>query len=285
MNSRATIRVLTTTLPTYFLLTLIAATTILPALWMVLCSLHPPQAPLPSFSSVFSPQAWRPHNYWYVLTFPELPIWRFALNSAATSFGVIVFQLAICAPAAYAFARMRFPGRDALFAGFLVTMLVPPQVLIVPLFLIVQRLGWLDTYLGLIVPYQYISTAFGVFLLRQHFAAVPQSLLDAARLDGCGEWGAFWHVALPSCRAAVATVAAFAFVWSWTDFYWPLIATSSSNMRTLEVGLSAFKDAYGGGKWPLQMAAATLTLVPVLIFFLAMQRFFVRATVMSGVKE
>jgi multiple sugar transport system permease protein len=269
---------------TYLTLALIAATTALPLVWMVFTSLHPPMAQIPTLARLLAPEEWHFGNYAYVLTFPELPIWRFALNSVLVTLGVVAFQLALCCSAAFALSRLRFAGRDALFFLFVLTMMVPAQVLIVPLFTLVQKLGWLDTYTGLIVPYQYLSTAFGTFLLRQHFQAVPASLEDAARLDGCGDLRVLWHVILPSCRPALATVAAFAFIWTWGDFYWPLLATSSSEMRTLEVGLSIFRDSYGGTRWPLQMTAAVITLTPALLVFLAMQRFFVRGAVMSGIK-
>jgi len=227
---------------------------------------------------------WHPENYWYVLTFPELPVWRFAVNSVAVTVGVVLFQLTICSLAAFAFARLEFRGRNLLFFVYLLTMMVPAQVMIVPLFALVQRLGWLDSYAGLIFPYPYLSTAFGTFLLRQFFVTIPRSLDDAARLDGCGELGVLWHVILPSAKPALATVAAFAFIWTWTDFYWPTMATSSTDMRTLEAGLSIFRDAYGGMRWSLQMAAAVIVLAPVLAFFLVLQRYFVRGVVMSGVK-
>lgn len=227
---------------------------------------------------------WFFQNYSYVLTFPELPVWRFAVNTIAVTTGVVLFQLTLCSLAAFGFARLSFRGRDTLFFIFLITMMVPAQVLIVPLFVIVQNLGWLNTYLGLIVPYPYISTAFGTFLLRQAMLGIPRSLDDAGRLDGCGELRLLWHVILPSCRPALATVAALAFIWTWGDFYWPLLASSSMDMRTLEVGLSIFRDSYGGSRWPLQMTAAIIVLTPVLIVFLAMQRFFVRGVVTSGIK-
>lgn len=223
-------------------------------------------------------------NYGYVLSLPELPVLRFALNSVLTAAGVVLLQLALCTSAAYAFARLRFVGRELLFVCFLLTMMVPPQVLIVPLYRITAELGWLNTYAGLIFPYQYLSTGFGTFLLRQFFVTVPRALDDAARIDGCGELGVLWHVILPSSRAALATVAAFAFVWTWTEFYWPLLATSSMRMRTLETGLSVFRDSYAGTNWPLQMAAATVVVLPALGFFLLLQRYFVRGAVMSGVK-
>jgi multiple sugar transport system permease protein len=273
-----------TTIVHYLVLAAIAVTTITPFVWMVFTSLHPPGAQIPTMATLFRPPGWHFDNYSYVLTFGELPVWRFAVNSVVTTCGVVVFQLTLCSLAAYGFARLHFRGRDALFFVFLLTMMVPAQVLVVPLFAFVQRLGWLDTYAGLIIPYPYLSTAFGTFLLRQFFLTIPHSLDDAARLDGCGELRILWHVILPSARPALATVAAFAFIWTWGDFYWPLLATSSTNMRTLEVGLSVFSDAYSGTRWPLQMAAAVIVLTPVLIVFLAMQRFFVRGATMSGIK-
>lgn len=268
----------------YAALLLIAGITVVPLVWMVFTSLHPSNAQVPTMTTLFRPDGWHFENYAYVLTFGELPVWRFAINSCLVTAGVVFLQLVVCSLAGYGFARMSFRGRDGLFVAFLLTMMIPAQVLIVPLFMLVQRLGWLDTYLGLIVPYPYLSTAFGTFLLRQFFITIPMSLDDAARLDGCGDWGIFRHVILPLSKPALATVAAFAFIWTWTDFYWPMLATSSVNMRTLEVGLSVFKDAYATTRWPLQMAAAVIVLIPVLIFFLIMQRFFVRGVVLSGIK-
>jgi multiple sugar transport system permease protein len=270
---------------TYAVLVAIAVTTVLPLVWMVFTSLHAPHAQIPTMRTLFTPEGWHFENYVHVLTYGELPVWRFAVNSFVVTAGVVVFQLVLCSLAAFGFARLSWRGRDTLFFVFLLTMMIPAQVLIVPLFVVVQKLGWLDTYWGLIIPYPYLSTAFGTFLLRQFFITLPQSLDDAARLDGCGDLRLLWHIILPSARPALATVAAFAFIWTWTDFYWPMLASSSTNMRTLEVGLSIFRDSYGGMQWSLQMAAAVIVLLPVLIFFLAMQRFFVRGVVLSGMKE
>jgi multiple sugar transport system permease protein len=272
------------TIAIYAALMLIGLTTVVPLVWMAVTSLHPPRAQVPTLETLFLPNGWHFENYAYVMTFGELPVWRFALNSVIVTAGVVLFQLALCSLAAYAFARMQFRGRNALFLLFLATMLIPAPVLVVPLFMLVEGLGWLDTYWGLIIPYPYLSTAFGTFLLRQFFITIPRSLDDAARLDGCGEFGIFWHVILPSAKPALATVAAFAFIWTWTDFYWPLLASSSITMRTLEVGLSVFKDAYGNTQWPLQMTVAVIVLAPVLVFFLCVQRFFVRGAVTSGMK-
>src|SRR5262249_21467896 len=159
-----------------------------------------------------------------------------------------------------------------------------PTVMVVPLFLTTYKMGLLNTYPGLILPYPYLSTAFGTFLLRQYFVTLPVSLDEAARIDGASEFQVFSNVILPSSRPALATVAAFAFIWTWTEFYWPLIATTTPDMRTLEVGLSIFKDSYGGTNWPLQMTAAVIVMLPALLFFLLLQRYFVRGVVMSGLK-
>jgi len=280
------------TIATYTLLALLALVSVSPFVWMFATSLHPREAPLPTPANLFAPpptpekpqSRWHFENYRDVLTFAELPVWRFAVNSFVTTAGVVALQLTLCSLAAYGFARLSFRGRDGLFLVFLATMMIPGPVLIVPLFVLVQKLGWLDTYAGLIVPYPYLSTAFGTFLLRQFFITIPRSLDEAGRLDGCGEWRLFWHIVLPSARPALATVAAFAFIWTWTDFYWPLLATSSTPMRTLEVGLSIFRDAYAGTRWPLQMTAAVIVLTPALAFFLAMQRYFVRTQITSGLK-
>ena len=242
----------------YALLMLLALATTGPLVWMVFTSLHPPLSPLPTPGQLFTPSRWAFDNYAYVLTFTGIPVARYFLNSLVVTAAVVALQLALCSTAAYALARLSFAGRQAVFAAFMLTMMLPATVMVVPLFFMVHELGWLNTYAGLIVPYPYLSTAFGTFLLRQFFLTLPRSLDEAARLDGASELQVFWHVILPSSKPALATLGAFAFIWTWTDFYWPMLATSTTDMRTLEVGLSIFKDAYGGTNWPLQMTAAVI---------------------------
>ncbi len=270
----------------YATLIAIALSTIVPFVWMCFTSLHSKQAQVPTLRNLFVPDDRTYHfeNYKFVLTFPELPVARFALNSLVVTGGVVAFQLTICSLAAYGFARLRFRGRDVIFFVFLFTMAVPAQVLVVPLFNLVASFGWLDTYWGLILPYPYLSTAFATFLLRQFFITIPRSLDDAARLDGCGDLRILWHVVLPSSKPVLATAGAFGFIWTWTDFYWPMLATSTTPMRTLEVGLSVFQEAYTDTFWSIRMAAAIIVLIPVLIVFLFLQRFFVRGVVSSGIK-
>jgi len=268
----------------YVLMGLLAVATLAPFVWMLFTSLHPPLSPVPTPETLFTPKHWEFKNYTYVLTFEALPVARFFLNSVVVTASVVLVQLVFCSLAAYGFARLTFRGRDLLFLAFLLTMMVPALVMVVPLFLTVDSLGWLNTYAGLILPYPYLSTAFGTFLLRQFFMTIPRSLDEAARLDGAGDLQILWHIVLPAARPALATLAAFGFIWTWTDFYWPMLSTSSTDMRTLEVGLSVFKDAYGTTNWPLQMTAAVIVMVPALVFFLFLQRYFVRGIVLSGIK-
>lgn len=268
----------------YATLSALALVTIAPMIWMFFTSLHPPLSPIPTPERLLTPARWAFDNYAFVLTFPDLPVGRFLLNSCLVTVGVVVLQLTLSSLAAYGFARIRFRGRDTLFIAFLLTMMIPATVTIVPLFLTAHKLGILNTFAGLILPYPYLSTAFGTFLLRQFFMTIPRSLDEAARMDGAGELRIFWHVVLPASKPALATLGAFGFIWTWTDFYWPMLATSDTRMRTLEVGLSVFKDAYGATNWPLQMTAAVIVMVPALVVFLLLQRYFVRGVVLSGIK-
>ena len=151
-----------------------------------------------------------------------------------------------------------------------------------PVYLLVRNLGWLDTYWALIVPG--LSSAFNVFLLRQMFLQVPMELDEAARMDGAGDLRIYWSVVLPLSKAALATAGTFTFFAVWTDFFWPLLATNSMEMRTLEVGLSVFRNSYGGSNWPLQMAAAVIVMAPLLLVFLFGQRYFVRGVTVGSVK-
>ena len=266
----------------YLLMTAIALFTVAPFAWMVIASLHPSHGVLPDPAHL-APDRWHWENYADVVN-PEigLPFGRFLLNTALVAVCVVAGQLALCSLAGYGFARMDFPGRNLLFYLFLATMMVPAQVTMIPAFLVVRAFGWLNTYWALIVPG--ISSAFGTFLMRQFFLTLPGELDDAARLDGCSDFDIYWRIALPLSAPALATLAAFAFIATWSDFFWPLLVTSTTEMRTLEVGLSLFKNSFGSTNWPLQMAAAVIVLAPVLAVFLFTQRFFVRGIALTGLK-
>src|SRR2546422_6257760 len=210
-----------------------------------------------------------------------LPFDRFFLNSAIVATCVVVGQLFTSAMAAYAFARLRFPGRDRLFLGFLSVLLVPALVLLVPRFLIINALGWVDTYAGLISTE--LVSVWGIFLLRQFFLTIPRDLEDAARLDGAGEWTVFWRVVLPLSKPALATLAVFAFVDQWKSFLWPLIATRSTDMQVVEVGIANFHGQYYTN-WPYQMAAVVTAVLPLLVLYFVAQKYFVRGIQLTGVR-
>ena len=178
-------------------------------------------------------------------------------------------------------ARLRFPGRDHVFVLYLSVLMVPMVVLLIPRFLIINALGWVDTYAGLISTE--LVSVWGIFLLRQFFVTLPRDLEDAARLDGAGEWTVFWRVVLPLSKPALATLAVFAFVDQWKSFLWPLIATRSAEMRVVEVGIASFHGLYYTN-WPYQMAAAVTAVLPLLVVYFVAQRYFVGRIQLTGLK-
>ncbi len=266
---------------TYFLLLLLAAFLVAPFLWMVLVSLHESKSAIPPLNEIVPKKA-HFDNYRLVLFNPELPVIRFFINSILVTVVAVLGQLLFTSMAAYGFARLKFRGRDLFFGLFLLSMMFAGVVTQIPVYMMVRSFGWLDTYAALIVPA--LSSSFNVFLLRQFFLQLPFELDEAARMDGASEMKIYWSVTMPLSKAALATAAAFSFFALWTDFFWPLLATNSIRMRTLEVGLSVFKNSYGGTNWPLQMTAAVIVLLPLLIIFLLTQRFFVRGVVMGSIK-
>ena len=252
-----------------------------PFVWMVLVSLHPANAPIPTYEELIpkEPQ-WK--NYGLVLFNPEVPVTRFVVNSVIVSAAVVLGQLMVTSMAAFGLARVRFRGANLVFWAFLSSMMFAGVVTQIPVFLLMRQLHWLDSFAALIVPS--LSSSFNVFLLRQFMLGIPRELDEAATLDGAGFWQIYTRLILPLCKPALATVAAFTFFATWTDFFWPLLATNSVRMRTLEVGLSIFKNSYGTTNWPLQMAAAVVTLIPMVVVFLITQKWFVRGIQMTGLK-
>jgi multiple sugar transport system permease protein len=209
-----------------------------------------------------------------------LYFWNSLLVSTCTTIGY-VFTAAM---AGYAFSRMRFPYKNTLFFVFLITMMVPPQVNIVPLFFLMKSFHWLDTYWALIVPG--LFGAFGVFMLRQWFNGLPKELEEAARIDGCNPWQVFWQIALPLATPALAALAIFIFIGTWNSFMWPLIVTNSDSLRTLPVGIATLKGSFRDTTdWTVLMAAATLSILPVVLVFLIGQKQFMKGMLAGSVKE
>ncbi len=227
-------------------------------------------------------QVWSRLTYSFRTAWSSMPFGRFFLNSLFVAIAVTIGQTLTSALAAYAFARLEFPGRDKIFLAYLATMMIPGAVLIVPTFLLMRWLDWFDTYWALIVPAMF--SAYGTFMLRQFFKTLPRDLEDAARIDGCGKLRVWLHVILPLSKPALATLATFTFLGSWEAFQWPLFATKSMHMRVLQVGLSSFQDKYDV-QYNLLMAAALIVMVPTLLVFIFNQRFFTKGIVMSGMKE
>jgi len=252
-----------------------------PFVWMVLVSLHPAQSPIPDYKDLVpkEPQ-WK--NYGLVLFNPEVPVTRFFVNSMIVALAVVGGQLLVTSMAAFALARIQFRGANLLFWTFLSSMMFAGVVTQIPVYLLMRELHWLDSFAALIVPG--LSSSFNVFLLRQFMLSLPKELDEAAELDGAGAWQVYSRVIMPLCKPALATAAAFSFFAVWTDFFWPLLATNSMRMRTLEVGLSIFKNSYGTTNWPLQMAAAVVTLIPMIVVFALAQKWFVRGIQMTGGK-
>jgi multiple sugar transport system permease protein len=262
----------------YLVLILSGATMILPFLWMLTTSLKAPGAVMTIPPEIFPRQITFES---YARVAATVPLLRMLGNSLFVTIVSVAGQLATSALAAYAFARMRWRGRDTVFLIYLATLMVPQQVTITPLFILMQRLGWVDTYQGLIAPG--VVSAFGVFLLRQAMLSVPREYEEAALLDGGTHWTLFRHVALPLVGPALATLAVFATMSSWNSFLWPLFITRNERLMTLPVGLSLLHGRYTT-EWGMVMAGAVITVIPIILIYLAAQRSFVRGVALSGLK-
>jgi len=225
------------------------------------------------------PVVWR--NYYEALT--VLPFHLFLRNTLIITVSCIIGQTLSASLVAFGFSRMRFRGRDVLFILMLSTMMLPPQVTMIPTFVLFTYLRWIDTLKPLIVPAFFGGGAFFIFLLRQFFMTIPNELEDAAKIDGCSALGIFWNVAIPLSKPALATVAVFSFIYHWNDFMGPLIYTQSMETKTLALGLNSFKGLHGT-EYHLMMAASVAVLIPVLAIFFSAQKYFVRGIVMSGIK-
>lgn len=247
-----------------------------PFIWMLSTSLK-------GVGQVFEyPPRWIPETFhWenYTRVFKVLPFGRFFLNSAIVATTVTVLQLVTCSLAAYAFARLRFPGRDPLFLAYLGTLMIPGQVILIPNFILLRYLGWIDTFWALIVPG--IFSAFGTFLLRQYFLTIPGELEDAAVVDGATRFQIYTRVILPLAGPALSALAIFTFLGQWNSFLFPLVVTKSTQMSTLTVGLRTLQGQYNTD-WTLLMAGAVIALAPVLLVFIFAQRYIIRGIALTG---
>jgi ABC-type glycerol-3-phosphate transport system permease component len=260
----------------YVLLTAGAVIAVMPFVWMLLTSL---KTYAEVANRVFMP-AW-PQFINYVRAWNAAPFARFFLNSlimsVCTSAGVLCTSIL----AGYAFARLRFPGKNIIFMLFLATMMIPGEVTLIPNFLTIRTLGWYNTYLALIIPWT--ASVFHIFLLRQFFMGIPNELYDAAVLDGCGHFRFLTRIVLPLSKAALVTVAMLSFIGSWNALLWPLIVTSKESMRPIQVGLAIFVTEAGTQMQEL-MAAAAMTIAPIVVIYLLAQKHFTQGIATTGLK-
>lgn len=257
-----------------------AAFMLMPFVWMLSLSVKPPEE---TFTATFSLLPGRFHgveNYGRALT--QAPFGRFMANGVLVALAVLVLQIAVAAPCAYALAKLRFPGRDALFALVLVALLIPQEVLGLPLFILFHHLGLIDTHAALILPFA--VSPFAIFLFRQVFRTVPDDLVHAARLDGFSELSIVWRIMLPAAAPAVVAFSILSVISRWNNLFWPSIAVTKDSLMPPALGILYFRNEAAGNDYGPLMAAATLVVAPLLVAFLVAQRRFVDGVTTTGLK-
>jgi multiple sugar transport system permease protein len=264
--------------PWHLVLIPLAIVMLIPMIWMIITSFET-LSETRHFPPILIPSSLQWQNYTAVLQ--QAPFARWFMNTLIVTVVVVAGNLLFCSLAGYAFARIKFFGRDVVFILVLATLMIPFQVIIIPTFIIVRKLGLIDTLGALIVPN--LAGAFGIFLLRQFFRSLPIELEEAARIDGASRLGVLFKIVLPLSGPVLATVAVITFLWTWNDFLWPLVTLYSPNNMTLQLGLTTFQGAHSTNTH-LLMAANVMSVLPVLFLFVFAQRFFIRGIATSGLK-
>ena len=263
----------------YGLLCAIALTMLLPLLWLVSTSFKGPMENLFQFPPQFFPA--EPTFGNFLKVWQTNPFGRYFFNSTLIAAVTVVLNLVLCSLAAYPLARLNFAGREILFSLIVSTILIPFQIVMIPLYILTVRLGLTNSYIG--VSFPAIASAFGIFLMRQAFQSVPKELEEAARIDGCTELGIWWHIMLPSVRPALVTLAIFVFIGSWSDFLWPLLILDRPEYYTLPLGVARLAGSFSLD-WRLIAAGSVISVVPIILFFVAAQSYIVPSETGSGVK-
>ena len=251
---------------------------VFPFVWMLIASL------MTAGEIQLRPPVWLPatpqfNNYAELVD--SIPIARLYFNSLFTS-GIIVFGVLLSSSlAGFAFAKYRFPGREFLFYLILATMMIPFFVTLIPVFFIVRQLGWIDTYQGLVVPG--LTSAYGIFLMRQFMITVPDEIIDAARIDGASELSIYWRIVLPLIKPALATLGTFVFIGAWNNFLWPLLVLNSRELMTLPLGINSLRSLYADNT-NLLMAGTAVSVLPMLFVFIYLQRYFIQGIALTGLK-
>jgi ABC-type glycerol-3-phosphate transport system permease component len=250
-----------------------------PFLWMIVSSLKMPDE-IFTGDILKLPSSFRWENY--VQAWNRAPFSRFFMNSLIVSISTVIGQLITCSMAAYAFACVQFKGKNVLFIAFIATTMIPFESTMIPSYLVIKSLGLINTHSAMILPS--LTSVFGIFLLRQFFLTIPRDLLDAAKIDGCSHFTILVRIVAPLSQTIAATLSLFAFIHAWNNYLWPLLVTNSTNMRTVQIGLRYMVDKELGTQWPQMLAASTFVILPVLLLFLFLQKYFVRGMVTSGLK-
>lgn len=263
----------------YTIAIVLGVMTFLPFLWMVSASFMPSGA-----ANTYPPKLF-PTTFdfsHYQTLFSRLNLTKYLINSVIISLGVTFFSLFLNSMGGYAFAKFRFAKKKSLFKFLLSSMIIPGQVTMLPVFLILKYMGFINTYWAIIVPG--MASIFGIFLIRQYAFSIPDSLIEAAKMDGATEVQIYWKVILPLCKPILVTLGLFTFMGTWNDFLWPLIVMTDSNMYTLPVALANLSSEHIQDT-ELLMAGSVITILPVLVVFLALQKYYIKGIMMGSVKE
>ncbi len=264
---------------TYLVLCAIAFLMLFPLLWLIGTSFKSPAEDIFTFPPQIFPS--QPTFDNFITVWDAYPFGLYLYNSAIVAFLAVGLNLLLCSLAAYPLARLDFRGREFIFALVLATIMIPFQIVMIPLYIMAVNLGLRNTYLGIVLPN--LTSAFGIFLLRQALKAVPLELEEAARIDGCSELGIWWNIMIPAIRPALFTLAIFVFIGSWSDFLWPLIVLDNPDYYTLPLAVANLADSFSLD-WRLVAAGSVISIAPILLLFLFLQRYIVPTDVGSGVK-
>lgn len=264
---------------TYLVLSAIALLMLFPLLWLIGTAFKSPTEDIFSFPPQILPASPTFDNF--LTVWDTYPFGQYLYNSAVVAFLAVGLNLLLCSLAAYPLARLNFRGREFIFALILATIMIPFQIVMIPLYILAVNLGLRNTYLGIVLPN--LTSAFGIFLLRQALQAVPLELEEAARIDGCSELGIWWNIMIPAIRPALFTLAIFVFIGSWSDFLWPLIVLDDPDYYTLPLAVANLADSFSLD-WRLVAAGSVISIAPILLLFLFLQKYIVPTDVGSGVK-
>ncbi len=262
----------------YFVLSLGAVVMLVPFLWMILTSFKTYKETI-AVPLVWIPEVWQWQNYLEVLV--KFDFVRYYINTIIVTLTTVFFMMLFSSMAAFAFARLNFPFKNLIFSCLLVIFMVPAQLTMIPKYLIINQLHWVDTLKGIVIPN--IFSVYSMFMLRQFFAGLPGEIEDAGKIDGCSYPRLFWNISLPLCKSGIVAMTVLNLLWAWNELLWPLIATNTDKLRVLSVGMATLQGQHSTD-YPLLMAAGVMALIPMLIVYIIGQKYFITGIAFTGVK-